>query len=256
MDAKTLFDISGKKVLVTGGARGIGKTLATAFAQSGADIALADINYEGAAKTAEELRQYNVQTMAVEVDVTKKDQVEHMTQKVLDTFSTIDILINNAGICINEKSEEMSFESWSKSIDINLTGIFLVAQSVGRVMIKNRKGSIINTASIAAHVTLVPQPQVGYNASKGGVLLLTRSLACDWAQYGVRINSISPGYIATDMTGSNEQKQWVPVWEDCTPMGRLGRAEELVGAALYLASDASSYTTGTDIAVDGGYTAR
>ncbi len=244
------FSILSKKTVVTGSARGIGACVARAFAEAGADVALVDISpTEG---FADELRKKGVNVISVTADVTKKADVDDMVRQVTGAFGGIDILFNNAGICINERAEDMTEEAWNRIIDINLTGIFLVAQAVGRVMLEQGKGAIINTASVAGHVTLRPQPQVGYNASKAGVLLLTRSLAGEWAKRGVRVNSISPGYILSDMT---EKSPHLAAWGEATPMGRLGNAEELVGAIIYLASDAASYTTGTDIAVDGGLTA-
>jgi len=247
-----LFSIKGKKAIITGGANGIGKCIAKAFARAGADVALVDINEKGMEDLATELQCEGIAVMTIKADVTNKDEVQAMADNVEKTFGTIDILFNNAGICINECAQDMAYESWSRIIDINLNGVFLVAQAVGRVMIKNKSGSIINTASIAAHAALRPQPQVGYNASKAGVLLITQSLAVEWAPYGVRVNSISPGYIMSDMIVNSPN---LKAWRDYTPMGRLGEAKELAGAVIYLASDAASYTTGTDIAIDGGYTA-
>jgi NAD(P)-dependent dehydrogenase (short-subunit alcohol dehydrogenase family) len=178
--------------------------------------------------------------------------VDRMIAEILKKFGTIDIAYNNAGICVNEKAEEMSYENWKRVIDINLTGIFLTARAAGRVMIKNRKGSIINTASMSGHIVNTPQPQSGYNASKAGVILLTKSLAVEWAPYNVRVNSISPGYIGTKMTLS--ATQWIPAWEAVTPVKRMGRPEELTAALVYLAGDGATFTTGTDLVIDGAFT--
>jgi NAD(P)-dependent dehydrogenase (short-subunit alcohol dehydrogenase family) len=246
------FKLTGKKAFVTGGARGIGKSVATALAEAGADVALVDLNIETAEKTAAELRQLGVNTIAVKTDVTNPKEVEAMIDAILSAFGTIDIAFNNAGICINEPAATMTFDAWKKVIDINLTGVFLTAQAAGRVMIQNKKGTIINTASMSGHIVNEPQPQCAYNASKAGVILLTKSLAAEWAEHNVRVNSISPGYIATEMTLS--AKQWIPGWLARTPQKRMGNPEELQGAVLYLASDASTFTTGTDLVVDGGFT--
>lgn len=252
MNIKEKFMLDGKKAYVTGGARGIGKSVSIALAQAGADIAIVDRDIEEAEKTAKELSTYGVKTVAVQTDVANPDDVNKMIDTILKAFGTIDIAFNNAGICINEKAEEMSFESWKKVIDINLTGVFLTAQAAGRVMIKNGKGSIINTASMSGHIANYPQPQCAYNASKAGVILLTKSLAVEWAQYNVRVNCISPGYIATEMT--LKATNWIPVWVESTPVRRMGNPEELQGAVVYLASDASTFTTGTDIVIDGAFT--
>jgi len=252
MDIKQKFMLTGKKAFVTGGARGIGKSASIAMAQAGADIAIVDKDIEEAEKTAKEIAAYGVKAIAVKADVTNPDDVNKMIETILSAFGTIDIAFNNAGICINEKAEEMSYESWRKVIDINLTGVFLTAQAAGRVMIKNRKGSIINTASMSAHIVNYPQPQCAYNASKAGVIMLTKSLALEWAPYNVRVNSISPGYIATEMT--KKSTHWIPTWLDLSPLKRMGEPEELQGAIVYLASDASTFTTGTDIVIDGAFT--
>ena len=252
MDIKQKFMLTGKKAFVTGGARGIGKSASIAMAQAGADIAIVDKDIEEAEKTAKEIAAYGVKAIAVKADVSNPDDVNKMIETILSAFGTIDIAFNNAGICINEKAEEMSYESWRKVIDINLTGVFLTAQAAGRVMIKNRKGSIINTASMSAHIVNYPQPQCAYNASKAGVIMLTKSLALEWAPYNVRVNSISPGYIATEMT--KKSTHWIPTWLDLSPLKRMGEPEELQGAIVYLASDASTFTTGTDIVIDGAFT--
>lgn len=252
MDIIEKFKLKGKKAYVTGGARGIGKCAAIALAQAGADIAIVDWDIQEAEKTAKELEVYGVKTIAVKTDVTKPDDVDRMIDAILKAFGTIDIAFNNAGICINEKAEEMSFEAWKKVIDVNLTGVFLTSQAVGRVMIKNGKGTIINTASMSGHIVNYPQPQSAYNASKAGVIMLTKSLAVEWAPHNVRVNSISPGYIATEMT--LKAINWIPSWVESTPVKRMGNPEELQGAIVYLASDVSTFTTGSDIVVDGAFT--
>lgn len=252
MDIQERFKIAGKKAYVTGGARGIGKSVSIALAQSGADVAIVDRDIDEAEKTAKEIASYGVKSIAVKTDVVNPDEVNQMINTILDAFGTIDIAFNNAGICINESAQDMSFDSWKKVIDINLTGVFLTAQAAGRVMIKNGKGSIINTASMSGHIVNRPQPQCAYNASKAGVIMLTKSLAVEWAPYNVRVNCISPGYIATELT--KKATDWIPTWKEDTPVKRMGNAEELQGAVVYLASDASMFTTGSDIVIDGGFT--
>lgn len=252
MNSVEKFMLSGKKTIITGGAKGIGKSIAVSFAQAGADVAIIDIDIEKAWNVVKEIEKYGIKAIAVKTDVAKPDEVNNMVISVLNSFKTIDVLFNNAGICINENAEDMLLPSWEKVIDVNLTGVFLVAQAVGRIMIKNKKGSIINTASMSGHIVNNPQPQCAYNASKAGVIQLTKSLAVEWAKYNVRVNSISPGYISTEMTLS--AKQWISTWIENTPMKRMGLPEELNGAVIYLASDASTFTTGTDLIIDGAHT--
>ena len=248
--------LDGKKIFVTGGARGIGKSVATAFAEAGADIAIVDVDIAEAEKTAAELTEnYGVQTIAVKTDVTKPEEVDAMVELVVKTFGRLDVAFCNAGICMNVPAEEMTYEQWKKVIDINLSGVFLTAQAAGKVMLKQGSGSIINTASMSAHIVNVPQPQCSYNASKAGVIQLTKSLAIEWAKRGVRVNSISPGYIGTELTlNSPSLKPLIEQWNAMAPMGRMGRPEELQSICVYLAGDTSTFTTGSDFVVDGAFT--
>ena len=248
--------LDGKAIYVTGGASGIGKSVATALAEAGADVAIVDVNLEGAEAAAKEIAEATgSKTIAIKCDVTNQDDVEAMVAKVVDTYGKLDAAFNNAGICLNVPAEEMTFEQWSKVININLNGVFLCATAAGRVMLKQGYGSIINTASMSGHIVNVPQPQCAYNASKAGVSMLTKSLAIEWAKKGVRVNCISPGYIGTDLTLNSEAlKPLIEKWNAMAPMGRLGRPEELQSIVVYLAGDTSSFTTGSDIIVDGAFT--
>lgn len=248
--------LDGKKILVTGGARGIGMNYATAVAEAGADVAIVDIDLETAQATAERLAaQTGQRFIAVETDVTDPASVDHMMEVILEEFGRLDVAFANAGICINQPAEEMSYETWKKVIDVNLNGIFLTDIAAGRQMLKQGGGSIINTASMSAHIVNVPQPQCSYNASKAGVIQLTKSLAIEWATRNVRVNSISPGYIGTDLTLSS--KTLIPLieqWNAMAPLHRLGKPEELQAIAVYLAGDASPFTTGADFTIDGAFT--
>ncbi len=248
--------LDGKAAFVTGGARGIGKSAAQAFAQAGADVAIVDMDIDEARKTAAEISgETGRNIVAVETDVTSKEQVDLMVKTVVDKFGKLDIAMCNAGICINAPADEMTYEQWFKVINVNLTGVFLTAQAAGKVMLKQGYGSIINTASMSAHIVNVPQPQCAYNASKAGVIQLTKSMAIEWAKKGVRVNSISPGYIGTDLTlNSPNLKPLIQEWNRMAPMGRLGKPEELQAICVYLASDASSFTTGSDFVIDGAFT--
>lgn len=248
--------LDGKKIFVTGGARGIGMNIARGVAEAGADVAIVDIDIDESAKTAQQISaDTGRRVIPLRADVTKPQEVDEMIAAVLERFDRIDAAFCNAGICINAPAEEMTFEQWKKVIDINLTGVFLTAQAAGKVMIRQGGGSIINTASMSAHIVNVPQPQCAYNASKAGVIQLTKSLAVEWAMKGVRVNSISPGYIGTDLVmNSPTLVPLINKWKEMTPVRRLGKPEELQAIAVYLAGDASQFTTGADFVIDGAFT--
>lgn len=230
---------------------GIGRAVAEGFADAGAQIGIADINLDGAKATAGEIAQkYGVKAVAYQCDVTDQVQVQKLVADFVEDFSKIDVLFNNAGICINNDAQNMTAEEWHNVMDININGVFYVAQAVGKQMIKQGFGSIVNTASLAAIMVVWPQPQVAYNASKAAVVMLTKSMAAEWAKHNVRVNSISPGYTRSALTDAI-RKDWRDYWTSVIPMGRMAEVEELVGAVLYLASDAATYTTGTDILIDG-----
>jgi NAD(P)-dependent dehydrogenase (short-subunit alcohol dehydrogenase family) len=190
--------------------------------------------------------------LAFQADVTRRDQVEAAVEAVLKRWGRLDIAVNNAGICHNVPAENMSEQDWDRVLDIDLRAVFLCAQAEGRRMIAQRSGSIINIASMSAQVVNFPQPQAAYNAAKAGVVQLTRSLAAEWAPHGVRVNSISPGYVNTELLEPG--KPLHPQWIQLTPQKRLGEPWEIAGAAVYLASEAARFCTGTDLVVDGGYT--
>ena len=231
--------LDGKKGFVTGAARGIGKCTATAFAEAGADVAIVDLDIEEAKKTAKELAEKTGRkVIAIQTDCTDKEQVDAMVEEVVKELGGLDFCHNNAGICINAPAEEMTYEQWLKVININLNGIFLT-----------------DIASMSAHIVNVPQPQCAYNASKAGVIQLTKSLAIEWAKRGVRVNCISPGYIGTELTlNSPTLIPLIEKWNEMAPMGRMGKPEELEAICVYLAGDTSSFTTGSDIVVDGAFT--
>ena len=249
------FELAGKKAIVTGGAKGIGKAAVKGYVEQFVDVAIVDIDIDESYKTAEEFNEMRRgKVIVVPCDVTKPDQVSTMVETVLKEFGRIDACFNNAGIAINEPAESMKYESWLKLMDINLNAVFLVAQAVGRVMIKQREGSIINTASMSGYVVNFPQPQVGYNASKAAVIQLSKSLAVEWVRHNVRVNSLSPGYIYTEMTCKGKE-EWRTVWETSCPMQRMGYPQELVGAILYLSSDYSKFMSGQDMLIDGAFSA-
>lgn len=252
------FRLDGKVAIVTGGAMGLGQAMATALAQAGADIVIADIQEDVAQATATTIRETEgVQATSLKVDVTNPDDVQKMVDDVVDEFGKIDILINNAGMTINAKAEEMTYEQWNKVINLNLNGVFLVAQAVGRQMIKQGHGNIINTSSMSGVIANKPQEQCSYNASKAGVIMLTKSLAMEWSKYNIKVNTIAPGYMKTELTKPFFEKGGAMIddWMGFTPMGRPGLPEELGGIVVYLASDASSFAQGSVFTIDGGYTA-
>ena len=248
--------LDGKKGFVTGGARGIGKCTATGFCEAGADLAIVDLDLETAKKTAAEIAEKTGRkVIAIYADVTKEEDVEAMVDQVVSELGGLDFCHANAGICINVPADEMTYDQWKKNMDVNLNSIFLTDTIAGRYMLKQGHGSIINTASMSAHIVNVPQPQCAYNASKAGVIQLTKSLAIEWAKRGVRVNSISPGYIGTDLTLSSEFLQpLIKQWNAMAPMGRLGKPEELESICVYLAGDTSTFTTGSDFVIDGAFT--
>jgi NAD(P)-dependent dehydrogenase (short-subunit alcohol dehydrogenase family) len=250
MSYSPLTPLDGRVAIVTGGARGIGFETAKALKENGATVVIVDINAELGAKASKELA-----VGFFQADLTQLDQVTSLASDIQHQHGRIDIAFNNAGVCVNVPSEECSGEDWRRVIDINLNAVFYCCREFGKVMLKQGKGSIINTASMSGIISNTPQPQSAYNASKAGVIMLTKSLAGEWASRGVRVNAIAPGYIGTEMTKigmSNES--WYKVWKEMTPMGRVGEPREVAAPVVFLASDASSYFTGSVLTMDGGYT--
>ena len=244
------FSLEGKRALVTGGAKGIGWAITQALAAAGAKPIIADLDIEAAEASAKE-----VGGTAIPLDVTDRAAVTDAAARV-EAEGALEILVNNAGIVHNAPSVEVSSDDWRRVIDVNLHGVFHTAQAFGRAMVATGRGSVISISSMCGTVPVWPQPQAAYNASKAGVDLLTKSLAAEWAASGVRVNSIAPGYTATELTLAGRSKpEWFEVWLERTPMGRLADPDEVASAAVFLASDAASYITGTVLLVDGGYTA-
>lgn len=254
MKTSELFSLSGKKGFITGAARGIGKCLAEAFVEAGAEVAIVDMDLAEAKKTAEGIsRKYNRRVIAIACNVTDAEDVRRMMDTYIREFGLIDFAVNNAGIANVVPAEVIDASDFKKVVDVNLNGVFLTAQAAAQHMIEsNHPGSIVNTASMSGHVVNVPQTIANYCASKGGVIMLTKALAVEWAQYHIRVNCVSPGYMATELVA--EMKEMHAEWIPRIPAGRLGTPEDLIGAYLYLVSDASRYATGTDLVVDGGYT--
>lgn len=252
----TDFDLSGKTALITGSGRGIGLATARRMALAGADVIIADYIVENGEQAAAEIEGMGRQSMFIEVDVRSSASVNRMAATALATFPTIDILVCNAGIAQAVPAEECSDEDWLNMMAVNLNGVFWCCRAIGRHMLERGSGAIVNVASMSGMISNTPQPQAHYNAAKAGVILLTKSLAGEWAQRGVRVNCVSPGYIGTDMTLEGfSNDDWRPTWLAMTPQGRIGVPEEIAQAIFYLASPGAAFTTGTNLVVDGGYTA-
>ena len=254
-----IFDkmsLASKTAVVTGAAHGIGKACALALAQAGADVMVVDIN-EKVADTAEEIRQIGRKAISMTGDITDEKQMTECMNRVLREWDKVDICFCNAGTFQDIPAEDMPLEEFERVIRVNLTGAFITARAAGKTMIEmGVPGSIVLTASMSGHIANIPQCQCAYNASKAGVIMLGKSLAVEWARHGIRVNTISPGYIRTwsdeplqpEEVGTSNFEQW-------TPLRRFGQAEELQGLVVYLAGDASGFVTGSDYVIDGGYTA-
>lgn len=254
MYLEKMFGLKGKIAIVTGGGRGIGQVIACGLAKAGAEVVI--ISRSGAEETVKMIEKDGGKAYDLKADVTDEAQVDHALQTILDRSGSIDILFNNAGICMHQSTLEATIEEFRQVVDVNLTGEFIMARAVGRIMIERGiKGSIINMASMSGTIVNIPQWQCSYNASKAAVIHMTKSLAVEWADYGIRVNSLSPGYIATPMA-VDVPKELKDAWLPLMPLHRMGTPEELIPAILYLASDASGYTTGSDIIVDGAYSCQ
>ncbi len=240
---------------MTGGARGLGKAMAQSLAQAGSDIVIVDLDLETAQKTANALASEGVRALALKVDVTNPEEAEQMADEVVRKFGRIDVLFNNAGIAQWVNAEEMSLEDWKRMMSVNLDSVFIMSKAVGKIMIKQQMGSIVNTSSMSGVIVNTPQRQAAYNVSKAGVIMLTKSLAVEWAKHNIRVNTIAPGYMETELVEQfrAEHKETMDLWTNLTPMNRMGRPYELGGLAVYLASEASSYVTGAVCLIDGGY---
>lgn len=241
--------LKGKVGLITGGARGIGKETAVLFAREGADIAICDINDESIQMTVKDVESLGVRAIGLKVDVTNYAQVEDMAGKVLDKFSKIDILINNAGITRDNLLLRMKEEDWDAVLNVNLKGTFNCTKAVSKAMIKQRSGKIINIASIIG--IMGNAGQANYAASKGGIISFTKSMAKELASRSINVNAIAPGFIKTDMTAKLSEELQSAMLK-MIPLGRLGDPSDVAKLALFLAGDNSNYITGEVIKVDGG----
>jgi sorbose reductase len=253
VNVASLFELHGKSALVTGASSGIGKQVALAYAQAGAAVAIAARHPAPLQELAAEIAAGGGTAMPIVCDVTEPELVSTMLNRVDDELGGIDIAVCNAGIIALNSLLDMPLEEFQSIQNTNVNGVFLTAQAAAQAMVAgNRGGTIITTASMSGHIINTPQQVGHYCASKAAVIHLTKAMAMEFAPHNIRVNSVSPGYILTELV--EPLSEYHALWEPKIPLGRLGRPEELVGIYLYLASDASSYMTGSDIVIDGGYT--
>ena len=255
MAYKDLFMLDGKTALITGSAHGLGKQIALGLAQCGVSLILVDIDHPQ--KAVQQIKEIDARYMAIETDISDETQVMGLAEKAASEFGKVDILINNAGVSqlSYTPTEDLPVEEWDTITGINLRGTFHCCKHIGRLMIKNGGGNIVNIASTAG-ITGVPRAPA-YCASKAGVILLTKSLALEWARYNIRVNAIAPHYLETDLTKGLRSSEGVyNSLIKSIPLKRFGKTSDLIGAVLLLSSDASGYITGTVLTVDGGYLAQ
>ncbi len=250
------FSLKDQVGVVTGGGQGLGKVFCLAFAEVGADVVVAELNNATGSQTSKEIKEMGSNSLFIQTDVANRLSVEAMIEKTVEKYGCLDFIVNNAGITKWCPAEDVTEQDWNLVIDINLNGLFYCCQAAARQMIKQHGGQIINIASMSGYIVNYPQAQASYNASKAAVIHLTRSLAVEWAPHNIRVNAIAPGYMDTAMTHKAfEDPAYGPIWTAGIPMHRPGKPEELAPLAIFLASEASSYVTGSTILIDGGYTA-
>jgi gluconate 5-dehydrogenase len=257
VNVRDLFDLSGRVALVTGGGSGIGRQMAEALAELGADLVLCARRPERCEVVAAELSRLGIRAIGLRCDVSDKTEVEALIERTLAELGRLDVVVNNAGTSWGAPAVEHPLEAWRKVIDVNLTGTFLVSQAAGRVMIERGGGKIVNIASNAAFGGLPPElmDAVAYSASKGGVVSLTRDLAVKWARHGITVNALAPGWFPTEMSRVLVEQRGEGLLAEI-PLGRFGGPHDLKGAIGFLGSAASDFVTGQVLIVDGGQTAR
>jgi NAD(P)-dependent dehydrogenase (short-subunit alcohol dehydrogenase family) len=246
------FDLTGRTAVVTGATRGLGRAFAVALAEAGADIVIVGRDAAAAAEVQAQLREIGRQSLIVLADLTSRSEIEKVRDRALERFGSVEVLINNAGTCVHRPALEVTDEQWRQVMEINVDAVWMSCQIFGRHMVDRGRGSIVNIGSMSAEIVNRPQWQPGYNASKAAVHHLTRSLAAEWAPAGVRVNALAPGYIKTDMAPVDDPK-FRRHWIEDTPQQRYATPDELGPAIVYLASDASSFMTGSILVIDGGY---
>ena len=254
LNAPALFDLSGRVAIVTGAGSGIGQRIAVGLAQCGADVACLDVRTDaGLSDTVGLIEATDHKALAIHVNVTDRASLIEAVDRTEMDLGALGIAVNAAGIANANPAEEMSEEQFQTLMDVNLKGVFLSCQAEAYAMLKHGRGSIINIASMSGAIVNRGLMQVHYNASKAGVIHMSKSMAMEWVERGVRVNSISPGYTATPMNTRPEMVHQIREFESQTPMRRMATVDEMVGPAVFLASEASSYCTGVDLLVDGGF---
>jgi gluconate 5-dehydrogenase len=251
-----LFNLSGKIAIVTGGSRGIGEEIAIGLGEAGAKVTITARREEWLTPAQEEVKGLGIECLAVEADIGKPEDVKHLVAETLERWGKIDILVNNAGITWGTPPEDMALDKWDAVLNTNARGTLLCSQQVGKEMIKNGGGNIINVASTTGLLAVDPRimQAIGYQASKAAIIVMTRQLAVEWAKHNIRVNAVAPFFFRTRMTKDITQRSEEEIIQHI-PMGRLGREGELKGAVVFLASEASSYITGQVINIDGGMSA-
>ena len=249
------FILKNKICLVTGGAGGIGLEICKALLDAKSKVILADIDENKSKKIINKFFKKNKNIEFAYMNAASEKSIKDLKKYITKKYKRLDVLVNAIGICHNKEAEKITNNEWDNVININLNSMFYICREFGKIFIKQKKGNIINIGSNSGVIVDKPQPQSSYNASKGAVHQLTKSLACEWADRNIRVNAIAPGYVATEMTLLGREKpEWFKFWIEMTPMKRLAKPSEIASVALFLASESSSYCTGSIISVDGGYT--
>lgn len=249
--------LDGRVAVVTGGGQGIGAACAQALGEAGASVVVAEILPERIAAVVDGLRALGIEAEGIVLDIRDSAHVDEAAKAITAKHGRVDILVNNAGVAkSNVPAEDTSDEHWRFHMDINVDGLFWCCRAFGRQMLAQKSGSIVNIGSMSGYIVNKPQPQAFYNASKAAVHQLTKSLAAEWGKRGVRVNAVAPTYIDTPLTafGIKEHPEMYATWVEMTPMGRVGKPDEIASVVHFLASDAASLLTGSIVVADGGYT--